>query len=422
MITNFFASVIYLFAFDVATDPSINFADSFTLGNMKAVFHQDKSDTLYKTVKVERGDTLVYMLQKTGVSKKHAYKAVNSLQKVYNPSRNLKVGQEVVLSLLPEKDKKTKYKIQQLRLPLDFRREVILEYKNGKYKAHRSDKHIEENLIYRNVEIQNSLFQDGTKHGVSDYIMHTFVKNFSYDIDFQRDIHLGDKFEVLYEELYDPERHEYQPGSLLYAAAVVDGKKLEIFRFKHKDGHTAYYNQKGQSIRKALLRTPVQTAVISSRFGMRKHPILGYTKMHRGVDFAAPTGTPIFAAGNGRVQRIGYVGGYGKYIKLKHNGIYSTAYGHMSRFARGLKKGDYVKQGEIIGYVGSTGRSTGPHLHFEVIKYGKQINPLNANFKSAKKLKKSQMKAFEKVKSSLLQQVAEHQKPTRYVLQISKDE
>ena len=183
-------------------------------------------------------------------------------------------------------------------------------------------------------------------------------------------------------------------GNILYASLTLSGKKLALYRFTTADGRTDWFNAKGDSVRKALLRTPIDGAKITSGFGMRMHPILGYSLMHKGVDFGAPIGTPIYAAGDGVIQIIGPVSGYGNYIRLKHTATYGTAYGHISRFAAGLRVGSHVHQGQVIAYVGMTGRATGPHLHFEVIKDGKQINPQSIKLPSGEKLQGKELKAL----------------------------
>jgi murein DD-endopeptidase MepM/ murein hydrolase activator NlpD len=203
------------------------------------------------------------------------------------------------------------------------------------------------------------------------------IKLFSWDVDFQRDLRPGDGFETLYDELSLADGSgEVRGSDLLYAALTLSGNVLGAYRFE-LEGGVEYFDRNGKSLRKFLLRTPVDGARISSGFGMRMHPILGYSLMHKGVDFAAPIGTPIYAAGDGRVLVAGRNGGYGNYVRIRHNGDYSTAYGHMLRFASGIAPGRRVSQGQVIGYVGTTGRSTGPHLHYEVLRDDAQINPMS---------------------------------------------
>jgi murein DD-endopeptidase MepM/ murein hydrolase activator NlpD len=215
--------------------------------------------------------------------------------------------------------------------------------------------------------IDSSLMQAGIDAGVPASVMIEMIRIYSFDVDFQRDIQKGDSFEVMYERLFDEDGAPVHDGAVRYAALTLSGKTYRLYLFEGEDGARDYFNEKGASVRKALLRTPVDGARISSTFGKRRHPILVYTKMHKGTDFAAPSGTPIMAAGDGVVEKAGRNGGYGNYIRIRHNGTYKTAYAHLSKFARGVRAGSRVRQGDIIGYVGTTGRSTGPHLHYEVL-------------------------------------------------------
>jgi murein DD-endopeptidase MepM/ murein hydrolase activator NlpD len=201
---------------------------------------------------------------------------------------------------------------------------------------------------------------------------------FSWDVDFQRDLRAGDGFETMFEEVsLEDGSGAVRGGDVLYAGLTLSGEILDAYRFEVEDGEVEYFDRTGRSLRKFLMRTPVDGARLSSGFGMRRHPILGYSRMHKGVDFAAPSGTPIYAAGAGRVVSAGRNGGYGNYIRLRHSGEYSTAYAHLSRFAKGIRAGSRIQQGQVIGYVGTTGRSTGPHLHYEILRNDAQINPLS---------------------------------------------
>ena len=227
------------------------------------------------------------------------------------------------------------------------------------------------------------------------------IRAYSYEVDFQRDIRKGDRFEVMFERLYDSDRGLVYTGNLLYAALTLGRTTLEIYRHQPAGGEADYFNGRGESVRKDLLRTPIDGARISSRYGERKHPILGYTKMHRGVDFAAPKGTPIYAAGDGVIVALGRNGAYGKYVRIRHNSQYTTAYGHLSRYAKGMESGRRVKQGQVIGYVGSTGRSTGPHLHYEVSYQGSRINPMSLKLPAGYKLEGEELTAFQEARAQI---------------------
>ena len=217
---------------------------------------------------------------------------------------------------------------------------------------------------------------------------------YSFDIDFQRDIQKGNKLEILYKVLYNEKRKEVSYGNIQYVNLIFQKNNLEYFIFKTSEGFIDYFDREGKNVRKALMKTPLDGAKISSSYGKRNHPILGYNKFHRGVDFAAPIGTPVYAAGNGTIEYASRNGGYGKYIRIRHNNSYKTAYAHLSAFKKGISKGIRINQGQIIGYVGSTGRSTGPHLHYEVIYQNKPINPMKMKLPSGKVLTGKELKTF----------------------------
>ena len=227
------------------------------------------------------------------------------------------------------------------------------------------------------------------------------IRAYSWDVDFQRDIRSGDTFQVMYERVYDEHGNHVHSGNIRFAQLTLSGKRHPIYRYRSKDGDDDYFDERGQSARKALMRTPIDGARLSSGFGRRRHPILGYNKMHRGVDFAAPRGTSIYAAGNGTIIKAGRNGAYGIYIRIRHNNRYSTAYGHMKGLARSARRGKRVTQGQIIGYVGTTGRSTGPHLHYEILSNGRRTNPMKIKMPSGRKLKGGALAAFQAARASI---------------------
>ena len=253
---------------------------------------------------------------------------------------------------------------------------------------------VERRLVRSEGKITSSLYLSAVKAGVSASILMEMIRLYSWDVDFQRSIRPGDGFEVMFEKLYTEDGEFARYGNVLYGKLALSGTNLPLYRFTTKAGLTDYFDAKGKSARKALMRTPINGARLSSGFERRRHPILGYTKMHRGLDFAAPRGTPIYAAGNGTVVYRSRNGAYGNYIRIRHNSEYSTAYGHMSRFSRKIRRGRRVKQGQIIGYVGTTGRSTGPHLHYEVLSRGRQLNPFRLKLPSGKSLKGPELVRF----------------------------
>ena len=243
-------------------------------------------------------------------------------------------------------------------------------------------------------EIKNNLYSAATDVGIEPNIIIEFARIYGFEVDFQRDIRKGDWFEILYERFEDDNEVVKDTGKIIYASMFVNGEEINLYNFKYKN-ELEYYDIKGKSITKSLMKTPINGARLSSSYGMRKHPILSYNKMHRGTDFAAPSGTPIMASGSGTVTRARWCGGGGNCVKIKHNSTYETIYAHMKAFAKGIKEGRKVKQGQVIGYVGSTGMSTGPHLHYEVVVNGKKVNSQRLKLPSGKILKGEARKEFE---------------------------
>ena len=248
-------------------------------------------------------------------------------------------------------------------------------------------------VIVKNT-IKNNLYSSAIEKNIEPNIIIEFARIFGFEVDFQRDIRKGDWFEIFYERLEDENGSVRDTGKIIYASMFVNGEEINLYKFNYNNDEE-YYDIKGKSITKSLMKTPINGARLSSSFGMRKHPILGYNKMHRGTDFAAPSGTPIMASGSGTITRARWCGGGGNCVKIKHNSTYETIYAHMKSFAKGIKEGRKVKQGQIIGYVGSTGMSTGPHLHYEVIVNGKKVNSQRLKLPSGKILKGEAREEFE---------------------------
>jgi len=329
-----------------------------------------------RTLTVDRGDTLITMLVRNKVSYDEAVDVIDALRKTYDP-RTLRSGQQVDVTLKPHPVLADQHILDRLSIQLGPVESVELaRMAEGSFSVEKARKPLSPQLTYAGGTITNSLFETGQEHGIPHGVLAELVKAYSYDVDFQREIRRGDQMEVMFERLTTEDGDAVGYGKIFYAMLKVRGEPVTIYRYESENGEVGFFNEKGESIVKALLRTPVNGARISSGFGMRHHPILGYSRMHRGTDFAAATGTPIYAAGDGVVAFKGRKGGYGNYIKLKHNGTYETAYAHMHGFAKGMHRGKRVKQGQVIGYVGSTGRSTGPHLHYEVHKHGHKVNPM----------------------------------------------
>jgi murein DD-endopeptidase MepM/ murein hydrolase activator NlpD len=250
-----------------------------------------------------------------------------------------------------------------------------------------------EEVVIKNI-IKNNLYSSAVNSGIEPNIIIEFARIFGFEVDFQRDIRQEDSFEILYERFVDDNNKVRDTGKIIYASMYVNGEEINLYNFNYKNEED-FYDINGKSITKSLMKTPINGARLSSSYGMRKHPILGYNKMHRGTDFAAPSGTPIMASGSGKITRARWCGGGGNCVKIKHNSTYETIYAHMKVFAKGIKEGRKVKQGQIIGYVGSTGLSTGPHLHYEVIVNGKKVNSQKLKLPSGKILKGEERNQFE---------------------------
>ena len=253
---------------------------------------------------------------------------------------------------------------------------------------------LNKNIVYDESIILESLYKSASNQKIPPGIIVEFARIYGFQVDFQRDVRKRDSFQIMYEVFLDDKKNVIETGNILYANLKLSGEDNSLYYFdsKNSEGH---YDKSGKSVQKALMKTPINGARLSSPFGMRKHPIDGFNKMHRGTDFAAPMGTPIMASGNGVIKKAGWCGGGGNCVVIKHNSTYQTVYAHMSKFAKGIRKGTRVKQGQTIGYVGSTGKSTGPHLHYEVIVNGKKINSQTLKLPSGKVLKGDERKIFE---------------------------
>ena len=303
-------------------------------------------------------------------------------------------------------DKKDSPKIFRFIIEASKKREIYFErnFENEKFKSKIVEKNLKKIISYQESKITNSLYQTALKLNIKPSIIIEFARLYGFQVDFQRDIWKNDSFQILYEEFIDKDKKVVEVGNIIFANLSLQNKDLKLYRHEYEKNKIDYFDENGKSMRKTLMKTPINGARLSSSFGKRKHPILGFTKMHTGTDFAAPTGTPILASGDGLVVRAQWCGGGGNCVKIKHNRVYQTVYAHMSKFGRGIKKGARVKQGQIIGYVGSTGLSTGPHLHYEVIENGRKINSQKLKLPSGKILKGDQRKIFEvnKIKIDVL--------------------
>ena len=336
--------------------------------------------------KIEKNKTFIEILDKYFSSDKLKYAIINKIETIYD-LRKIRTNQ-LIYFYKNKDDKVKKIKIpieKKVNLNIFLNESIIIE-----------KQHLKSTIETKAKEylIKDSLYSDGIKNNVPADILTKLIKLYSFDLDFQRDIRSNTKVSVSFESILVEDRKEVFFGDIIYSFIKINKNFLEYYKFKTDDEYIDYFNKKGENVKKSILKTPLDGARLSSGFGIRKHPILGYNKMHKGVDFAAPTGTPIYAGGNGIIEFAGYNGAYGKFIKIRHNNEYKTAYAHLSKFKKGISKGVRVNQGDIIGYVGSTGRSTGPHLHYEIIFQNKQINPLKLKLPSGKKLKDKELNRF----------------------------
>ena len=351
-----------------------------------------KINSPYKEVKylIENNDSIDKILKKFEVSTNDIKIISNGLKQkklanIYAGRRlslvlkKLEDGSNIVVSLSYPKSNTANIEIRRNQNNFIIKENILQLYKKE--------------VVVKN-EIKNNLYSAAVESNIEPNIIVEFARIFGFEVDFQRDIRKGDWFEILYEKFEDDNGVMQDTGKIIYASMFVNGSEINLYNFKD-DSDIGFYDIKGKSIVKSLMKTPINGARLSSSYGMRKHPILGYNKMHRGTDFAAPSGTPIMASGAGKITRARWCGGGGNCVKIKHNSTYQTVYAHMKSFARGIKEGKRVKQGQIIGYVGSTGLSTGPHLHYEVIVNGKKVNSQKLKLPSGKILKGKAREEFE---------------------------
>lgn len=330
-----------------------------------------------KEITVQKGDTLISILNNLGLNREQSNDLFYALKKHYDP-RNLKIGQKLAANLSIHSRSGDIIRFNSLTIePAVGERVVAVLNENDEFEVSAVKDELIEEVNSATGSISGTLSGSMQAHGVPNRIVNNFISIFAYAVDFRHDVRKGDKFEIVYENYLAPNGKVVKSGNVVYAALILRKDKIAMYRFKSRDGNIDYYTEKGQALKKTLDKKPMsyRNARISSPFGKRYHPILRQTKIHWGVDYAAPRGTLVYAGGDGVVQVAKYNGAYGNYVKIRHNSEFSTAYGHMQSIAKGIRPGTRVKQGQVIGYVGSTGRSTGPHLHYEVVQNGRRVNP-----------------------------------------------
>ena len=358
----------------------------------------DNLEPKYKKIKhkIKSGETFDKILESYSIEKSEILKIKNSLKDKVNLNK-LNTKQIIQFNL-----DKTNNKISEFVYQTSNTQKIFLKrnIESDKFKEEILSIKLDKKIVYNENIILQSLYKAATDENIPANTIIEFARIYGFQVDFQRDIRKQDKFQIMYEIFLNEKNEIVETGEILFANLKLSGQDNSLYYFD-KDGSEGHYDKNGKSVKKALMKTPINGARLSSPFGMRKHPIDGFNKMHRGTDFAAPMGTPIMASGDGVVKKAGWCGGGGNCVKIKHNSTYQTIYAHMSKFARGIKTGVRVKQGQTIGYVGSTGKSTGPHLHYEVIVNGKKVNSQKLKLPSGKILKGKERKIFETKKIKL---------------------
>ena len=352
----------------------------------------------YKRIKhqIKYGETFDKILNNYAIDKEEIKEIKKSLSEKVNLNK-MNTKQIIQFSL-----DQTVNRIKEFTFQISSKEKIYLtrNIKDDKLNQKIISIKLDKNIIFKENIILQSLYKSATDQNIPANTIVEFARIYGFQVDFQRDVRKRDKFQIMYEVFLNEKKEIIESGEILFANLKLSGQDNSLYYFNN-DGNDGHYDKNGKSVQKALMKTPINGARLSSSFGMRKHPIDGFNKMHRGTDFAAPQGTPIMASGNGIIKKSGWCGGGGNCIKIRHNSTYETIYAHMSKFARGIKTGVRVKQGQTIGYVGSTGKSTGPHLHYEVIINGKKVNSQKLKLPSGKILKGEERKLFETTKIKL---------------------
>jgi murein DD-endopeptidase MepM/ murein hydrolase activator NlpD len=365
-------------------------------------FNSLKSPFTNINYEIKSGESIQKILQKLKIKNNEIQLVINHFKKYGNPNQLL-AGNRIDIVVKENLSKKGN-SIVKFSIPITKSTtiEIIRDEEDKITSKKIITKLYKRKILAENIIIKN-LYSSAIKAKINPDTIIEFARIFGFEIDFQRDIRKNDYFKIVYDKFFDENGEFVKSGPIFYAHMSVNGREITLYKFGN-DKNYGYFDINGKSVEKALMKTPINGARLSSSFGMRKHPILGFTKMHKGTDFAAKSGTPIMASGSGTIVSAKWCGGGGNCIKIKHNSTYSTIYAHMKSFARGIKKSKKVKQGQIIGYVGSTGMSTGPHLHYEVLINGKKVNSQKLKLPSGKVLKDNERKLFEihRIKTDVL--------------------
>ena len=367
-----------------------------------------------RTLEVKSGDTIMELLDEAGVAMEDATAVVDAIRPLYSP-RNIRSGQTFEATFGPAPgaqaiayagDDASNRRLLSLSFSPTIENQITVELTvpDG-YLAKTVQRKFDERYQRASAKIDSSLYLAAMRAGIPATVVVDLIRMFSYEVDFQRDVQPGDEFDVVFSRFYGEDGKAAKTGDIVSASMTLSGKKHALYRFE-SNGEEEYFDATGQSARSMLMKTPVDGARISSRFGRRFHPVLGYNRMHKGIDFAVPKGTPVMAAGSGAVTYSGWASGFGNLVVVTHTNGYSTAYGHLSRFAPGVKKGARVRQGQIVAYSGATGIATGPHLHYEVRVNGAQVNPTNIKMANGRSLTGQERRAFLTERARIDQMVA----------------
>ena len=401
-----FSTVLVTYFYDLNKKNQINYLNRslkniYLNNSLKRITSELKPRYIYIEHKVKEGDAYESIINNLNIPKKEKKLFLNSVTNNKNINI-LKLNQKIFFKI----DKKNNTKIVNFTIEIDKKKNIFFEKidNDETFVSKIIEKNLTKTIAFQEGIIKSSLYNAALKLGIKPNTIVEFARLYGFQIDFQRDIWKNDSFQIIYEEFKNEDGSVVEVGNIIYANLNTQNTDLQLYKFEYEKNKIDYFDESGKSIRKTLMKTPINGARLSSSFGKRKHPILGFTKMHTGTDFAAPKGTPIMASGHGIVVKSSWCGGGGNCVKIKHNSSYQTVYAHLSKFGRGIKKGVRVKQGQIIGYVGSTGLSTGPHLHYEVIENGRKINSQKLKLPSGKILKGNLRKKFEvnKIKIDVL--------------------
>ena len=380
------------------TEPSLRVFLQKQLGQKQSGQNIKTEATLYT---LKSGEGLAPLLKRAGLNEQMRNTAIQAIQ-AYRPLHNLPVGFQVhaiIIANSPDSLGGGASTTAALRIALNDEQDLSLFYDQTRQDWHstRSYRPYQSFETFISGSIDNSLYAASIEAGINEQIFNQFTQIMGFSVDFQRQIRQGDTFKILIKRRRDLVTDEVlKGGEMQFLSLTLSDEQIAFYRHESTDGKVGYYDRTGTSAYRTLMRTPINGARLSSGYGNRRHPILGYTKAHRGVDFAAPTGTPIMAAGNGIVEFAGWNGSYGRYVRIRHHGTYKTAYAHLARINKKIRVGAHINQGEIIGTVGSSGRSTGPHLHYEILLNGRQVNPLTVNLPTGEDLNKAEMHRFTK--------------------------